>query len=409
MNLYQNKNFIKLLIVGLALVIGLISIIYTNSLVNQLAMQERGQIALFAKAQGLLTSISSEEANTFLFEIVEQNNSIPVILTDATSQKISNNRNIIFPKNATEEEKEKILRKELEIMKNGYEPLEVIVSEDLTQLIYYRDSPLITQLRYYPLIELLALILLGILAYVIFSTSRRSEQDRVWVGLAKETAHQLGTPISALMAWVEYFRTDPNFDLSIADEMDKDIKRLEMITARFSNIGSEPAMKVADAGTVVEGVANYLVRRISTKTKLKVVPRLSEDLSVMMNIPLFEWVIENLCKNAVDSMGGVGKIDIYIRNTSDNTRVQIDVRDTGKGIPAGKLKTVFKPGFTTKKRGWGLGLTLVKRIVEEYHKGEIFVLRSDPENGTTFRILVPKGQGKGLGQAQELRFEREEM
>jgi signal transduction histidine kinase len=405
MNLYQNKNTIKLVIVGLALVIGLISIIYTNSLVKQLAMRETAQIQLFAKAQGLLTTISSEEANTFLFEIVQQNNSIPVILTDESGEEINNSRNIIFPKNASEKAQEKILRKELEAMKSGYEPIEVVVSADLKQLIYYRNSPLITQLRYYPLVEMVALILLGILAYVIFSTSRRSEQDRIWVGLAKETAHQLGTPISALMAWIEYFRTDPNFDLSIADEMDKDIKRLEMITARFSSIGSEPTMKVADAGEVVEGIVGYLSKRISTKTKLKVVPRLAEDLSIMMNIPLFEWVIENLCKNAVDSMGGIGKIDIYIRNTPDNTQVQIDVRDTGKGIPAGKLKTVFKPGFTTKKRGWGLGLTLVKRIVEEYHKGSISVLRSDPENGTTFRILVPKGQGKWLGKAEELRFE----
>ena len=405
MNLYQNKNTLKLIIVALALIIGFISIIYTNSLVKQLAMRESAQIELFAKAQGLITTISSEEANTFLFEIVQQNHSIPVILTDESGQKINSSRNIVFPKNASEEEQKRILQKELQIMKSGYEPLEVVVSEDLKQLIYYRNSPLITQLRYYPIVELVALILLGVLSYVIFSTSRRSEQDRVWVGLAKETAHQLGTPISALMAWVEYFRTDPNFDLSIADEMDKDIKRLEMITARFSNIGSEPAMQIADTGKVVEEIVGYLSTRISTKTKLKVIPRLSEDLSIMMNLPLFEWVIENLCKNAVDSMGGVGKINIYIRNTPDNTQVQIDVRDTGKGIPAGKLKTVFKPGFTTKKRGWGLGLTLVKRIVEEYHKGRIFVLRSDPKHGTTFRILIPKGQGKVKGEAEALRFE----
>ncbi len=405
MNLYQNKNTLKLIIVALALIIGLISIVYTNSLVQQLAMRETAQIKLFAKAQGLITTISSEEANTFLFEIVQQNNSIPVILTDESGEKINSSRNIVFPKNASEKDQKRILRKELQTMKSGYEPLEVVVSEDLKQLIYYRNSPLITQLRYYPIVELVALILLGVLAYVIFSTSRRSEQDRVWVGLAKETAHQLGTPISALMAWVEYFRTDPNFDLSIADEMDKDIKRLEMITARFSNIGSEPAMQIADTGKVVQEIVNYLSTRISTKTTLKVIPRLSEDLSIMMNLPLFEWVIENLCKNAVDSMGGVGKIDIYIRNTSDNTQVQIDVRDTGKGIPAGKLKTVFKPGFTTKKRGWGLGLTLVKRIVEEYHKGRIFVLRSDAKHGTTFRILIPKSQGKVRGEAKELRFE----
>jgi len=231
---------------------------------------------------------------------------------------------------------------------------------------------------------------LSILAWFVFSSTRKAEQNRVWVGLAKETAHQLGTPISSLMAWLEYFKTDPAFDQSLIPEMTKDVQRLEMITARFSSIGSEPALKEEDVLGAVENIISYLQRRVSSKVIFKVIPKFGHELAGKINVPLFEWVIENLCKNAVDAMNGQGRIEIYLRNTKDDRYVMLDLSDTGKGIPKSKIKTVFQPGYTTKKRGWGLGLTLVKRIVENYHSGKIFVLKSEPDQGTTFRIMIPK-------------------
>ncbi|MGB0523912.1 MAG: sensor histidine kinase [Flammeovirgaceae bacterium] len=402
MQIYDNKNIIQLVIVCLALVIGLASIIYTNSLVTQLAEREKNKIELFKRAQEIvIASSGSSEALTFLFDkVIGENHSIPVILieeggTIPDEGKLPYHRNIDFPKKASDEAKRAILRKELKVMKEEYKPLNIKVEEvGINQFIYFRNSSLITQLKYYPFVQLTALALLAGLAYVIFSTTRKSEQNRLWVGLAKETAHQLGTPISSLMAWIEVLRTDPNFDQSFCDEMEKDTKRLEMITARFSNIGSEPSMKVANAGNVVVGIVQYLQKRVSSKVKIKVTPRFSQDLNCLMNVPLFEWVIENLCKNAVDAMSGKGKIDIYVQNSKDNTQVIIDVNDTGKGIHPSKIKQVFRPGFTTKKRGWGLGLTLVKRIVEEYHRGKIYVRKSELNVGTSFRIIIPKNQGK---------------
>jgi signal transduction histidine kinase len=392
MNIYQHKNAIKWGIALAALLIGLSSLLYTNHLVKQLAMRETRQIELYARAQELIVSTSGE-AQKFLFErIIEENNSIPVILTDDAGH-ILDSRNVPLPEKAGEEERMRLLERELRLMEaSGYAPLRIAVDEDFVQFVYYRNSPLITQLQYYPLAQMVALCLLGVLAYIIFSTARRAEQNRVWVGLAKETAHQLGTPISSLMAWVEYFRLDPDFDQAVADEMDKDIKRLEMITARFSSIGSVPVMQEADAAAVVSGIVAYLKPRISSKVEIKFTPRVGQELLAIMNVPLFEWVIENLCKNAVDAMNGSGRIEIYARHSRDARYVEIDISDTGKGMTPQVAKQVFRPGFTTKKRGWGLGLTLAKRIVEDYHRGRIYVKRSEPGMGTTFRIQVPRIQ-----------------
>lgn len=388
MNIYQHKDTFKWVIVAGAFFIGLLSIIYTNQLVSQLANREKRQIELYAKAQELIISTSGA-AQEFLFErIIEENSSIPVILTD-DAREILDTRNLVIPEKLSEEKKAAFLTRELLIMESTYTPIKIQIDEDLVQYIYYKNSFLITQLKYYPIIQFIALVLLAALGYVIFSTTRRAEQNRVWVGLAKETAHQLGTPISSLMAWIEYFRLDPDFDLSIADEMDKDIKRLEMITARFSSIGSEPVLKEADITEVIQGIVNYLEKRISSKVAMKFTPRYGHSLYANINTPLFEWVIENLCKNAVDAMGGVGKIDIYARHSGDERFIQIDISDTGKGIHPSKIKQVFQPGFTTKKRGWGLGLTLARRIVNEYHGGKIFVKKSELGQGTTFRVLIP--------------------
>jgi signal transduction histidine kinase len=225
------------------------------------------------------------------------------------------------------------------------------------------------------------------LAYLAFSYSKTAEQNQVWVGLAKETAHQLGTPLSSLMAWIEYFKTDPKFaDDEVIPELEKDVERLEMITARFSNIGSVPIMKPESLYEVLQHITNYLQRRISSKIRINI--KGEKDLPpVSINKHLFEWVIENICKNAVDAMSGTGEININLKLQTGN-KIIIDIADNGKGISKSNLSRVFEPGFSTKKRGWGLGLTLAKRIIENYHRGKIFIKQSEINKGTTFRIIL---------------------
>jgi signal transduction histidine kinase len=246
---------------------------------------------------------------------------------------------------------------------------------------------LLTQLVVYPYIQLSVIAIFGFISYLAFNYSKAAEQNRVWVGLAKETAHQLGTPLSSLMAWIEVIREDPEMrDKGVIDELEKDIHKLKMVTERFSSIGSKPALKKENIVSLITNVVNYLRPRVSAKIRMDVFT-LSDNIMVLAHAPLFEWVIENLIKNGVDAMGNSGTIAIKILRGSEG-KVFIDVTDTGKGIPRSKIETVFKPGFTTKKRGWGLGLTLAKRIIETYHNGKIFVKQSEENQGTTFRIAL---------------------
>lgn len=273
-------------------------------------------------------------------------------------------------------------------MGQSHEPIPVKLDEGKTGYIYYSSSKLLRQLRYYPYIQLSGLFILFFLAYLAFSSTRNAEQNKVWVGLAKETAHQLGTPISSLIAWIEYFRSDPNFDHSIADEMEKDVNRLEMITNRFSNIGSAPTLKAENITQVVYEFITYLEKRVSTKVKFTIINHIPEGQQAIINKNLFEWVIENICKNAVDAMGGVGHIQITMQPAARKDELIFDIKDSGKGISPAILRKLFNPGFSTKKRGWGLGLTLAKRIIEDYHGGRIFVKDTEPGKGTTFRIII---------------------
>jgi signal transduction histidine kinase len=253
--------------------------------------------------------------------------------------------------------------------------------------IYYKNSSLLSQIIAYPYIQLSVIAIFAFITYLAFNYSQVAEQNRVWVGLAKETAHQLGTPISSLMAWIEVIREDPEMrEKGVVDELEKDIQKLRIVTERFSSIGSTPALKKENVVTLIHNVVNYLRPRVSAKIRMDVFT-LSDNIAVMAHAPLFEWVIENLCKNAVDAMGNTGTIAIKILRGSEG-KVFIDVSDTGKGIPRSKIETVFRPGFTTKKRGWGLGLTLAKRIIETYHSGKIFVKYSEENQGTTFRITL---------------------
>lgn len=393
LDLYQNKSKIKWVVLVVSVVISVSSIFYTNVLVKQLEEREKRQIELFAKA---LEYTSNESSNNNLFfiteEILFQNNSIPTILVDEAGN-ISQYRNIDLDSSWSKKRIEDELILELADMKNSYEPIEIKLRDQQTrqvygtQYVYYKNSFLLTQLTYYPYIQLSVIALFGIVAYIIFNYSKAAEQNRVWVGLAKETAHQLGTPISSLMAWVEYFKEDAQFEnKALITELDKDVKKLQVITERFSNIGSEPTLKEENIEELITTIIDYLKPRISTKVNFSI-HALTPNIIAMINAPLFEWVVENLCKNAVDAMGGTGKITIYILKGSEG-RIFVDIADSGKGIPKNKIKQVFNPGFTTKKRGWGLGLTLAKRIIETYHQGKIFVKSSEENKGTTFRIVL---------------------
>ncbi len=376
-----------MLLLLVALLIGLSTLYYTDILVKNLSEREKKQIDLYAK--GLRFAISSENSGNmnFLFEsIIENNNSIPVILADENSKPVST-KNVFVDSTWTEKQKDRYLQKQIEEMKSQYAPIVVdYPGINLKNYIYYKNSKLLTQLKYYPYIQLVAISVFILISYLAFSYSRRSEQDKVWVGMSKETAHQLGTPLSGLMAWAEILKEDERIkNDGIIVEIEKDINRLATITERFSNIGSLPSYKTEDIYELVSNIIDYLKHRVGRNIEFQVVNHLGK-VELQINRALFEWVIENITKNAIDAMGGKGKLTITLSIVNKHT--VIDITDSGKGIPQNQFKKVFQPGFTTKQRGWGLGLTLVKRIVEEYHQGKIFVKSSEIGRGTTFRIVL---------------------
>lgn len=384
--LQDNRSGVKWGIVSIAILIGLVSVFYTNLLVEDLLERERQQIKLFAEGLKFLAKVENSETLTFLMDhIIEANHIIPVIETDDKGKPLSS-RNIEIP---TAVDEDAFLRQKIEKMKLVHEPILIQHQADLRIYIYYDNSILITQLKYFPYVQLTVILIFFVLVYFIFMSYRRAEQNSIWAGLAKETAHQLGTPLSSLMAWIEHFRLDEDFDQEIVIDLEKDVQRLEMITERFSHIGSIPIPKTENIFFVISNIVHYLKKRVSTKTIFQI-HTTDQNLTALIDKALFEWVIENLCKNAVDSTSGIGSIDISISLSKDKNKIQIDIKDSGKGIPPNKFKTIFRAGYTTKRRGWGLGLTLVKRIVEEYHKGKIFVLKSELNVGTTFRIFLPK-------------------
>jgi len=390
----QNQSKLNYLVLALAVLIGVGSIYYTNLIADQLKKRERDQIELFAKTLETIANDNSEynENVMLLFEeIVVANETIPVIVTYKDG-KPKIHKNVKIPLGLTSDEIDNFLKGETEDMRSQYAPI-VIANRNSEgevfnyEYIFYKDSFLLTQLQYYPYVQLSVIAVFFVLSYLSFSYSRAAEQNRVWVGLAKETAHQLGTPLSSLMAWIEFMKSDPELEnREITRELDKDIKKLELITNRFSSIGSVPVLKEENIFDVIHSSINYLQTRISTKVKINLHQE-SAEVKAEINKPLFDWVIENICKNAVDAMNGVGVIDIYVQRSMEG-KVIVDISDNGKGIPKNLLGQIFQPGFTTKRRGWGLGLTLVKRIIENYHQGKIFIKSSEVNTGTTFRILL---------------------
>lgn len=380
---YQNKKQVKWLVFLVSFLIGSGSIWYTSLLVDELRERESRQIQLLSAA--LEYAATTSENLTFINqEIIQQNYSIPIIMVDSEGNPLEF-RNIRFKKSATAQDSVKTLDKELLEMQEEYEP---IYLQEADIRVFYRNSELLTNLRFYPYIQLAVILIFGALAYALFNQSKIAEQNRVWAGLTKETAHQLGTPIASLMAWIDYLRNSPVWEENkeIIQEMDKDVVKLRMVTERFSSIGSKPVIQPENLYGVIEETINYLRPRISTKVEMYINAD-SKDLDAMMNKPLFEWVIENICKNAVDAMKGKGTITIDVLQDSDKY-VIVDITDTGKGIEKKNFRKVFNPGFSTRQRGWGLGLTLAKRIVEGYHGGKIFVKNSEVGKGTTFRIML---------------------
>ena len=393
----------RMLIIIVAAIAAVVFLIISDSLIKQLARQERERMDIWAKATERLAKTDVDSDFEFLLGIISQNNSIPVMISD-NDFNITEFRNFTLPdksdadKSLYEELSErnrKYLQSRLhkpggdtplsEMVKRNNHFIELELAGGERQYIYYEDSTLLRRLSFYPYIQLAVMITLIIILYMAVINTKRAEQNRVWVGLSKETAHQLGTPISSLMAWVEYLQAS-GVEPEITGELDKDVKRLSTIADRFSKIGSQPDMQLEYLNETVRSSLDYMKSRVSDRVAIRM--HLSDDdHGVRLSKSLFEWVMENLTKNAVDAMQGEGSIDIT--TGAEKNIVWIEVKDTGKGIARKNFKTVFNPGYTTKKRGWGLGLTLVKRIVEVYHGGRIYVKESEPGVGTTFRIEFP--------------------
>lgn len=380
MNIYTQRLRWKQLIVVSAVLIGLGSLWYTSQLVDKLANEERKKVQLWAKATETLASATDPNMDlTFIFDVIKDNQTIPVILT-TENDSIITTRNL----DSTQIDDPVFLSKKLSEMKKTGPPIEVKLISG-KNLIYYSHSNLLKQLQIFPFVQLGVIGLFIFVSYLAFSSSRRAEQDQVWVGMSKETAHQLGTPLSSLMAWVEYMKLK-ELDPEMISELEKDVNRLNIITERFSKIGSSPELTQHNVYEVVAESADYMRARSPKKINIEFTTNTQKETIAPLNAPLFAWVVENLFRNAVDAMEGSGRITINLFQHGNH--VIIDVEDTGKGIPRSKLKTVFQPGYTTKKRGWGLGLSLSKRIIEIYHGGKIFVKESTPNKGTTFRILL---------------------
>lgn len=370
----EDKEYLKQELRSMAQTYSPIEINILNKTKNYLYYKDS---KLFSELKVVLDNLIS----SFISEVVTNSASVPVIYVDSTFQKVIAYGNL----DSGGVVSESFLKEHIELMLLQNVPIPVELSDGVVNYILYQNSHILTQLKYYPYIQFSAVGLFIILSYFLFSLSRKAEQNQVWVGMSKETAHQLGTPISSLLAWIELLEDKHGAEASF-HEMKQDIKRLETITDRFSKIGSLPKLELVSVVHIVSNAVSYLQSRISKQVKVTVK---GDELAMgLINIPLFEWVIENITKNAVDAMDGKGEISYHISQSKN--KIILDITDSGKGISKSKFKTVFKPGFTTKQRGWGLGLSLVKRIVENYHKGKIYVKNSNPKLGTTFRIVLNK-------------------
>lgn len=383
-SIYDSRQRWKLGFIFAAVLIAIFSVVVSDLLIKDLAREERQKMEVWSEATRVMTSENPSLNMQLILKIIQGNTSIPVILCTDRDEVVSYN-NIEIP----EKDPELFLLKKVKELKAKNPPIAIDMEDGSFQYLYYDDSIILKRLLIYPYAQLSIVFVFILLAFLALSSTKKAEQNKVWVGLSKETAHQLGTPISSLIAWVEYLRTK-EIDASLLNEMDKDVKRLQTIAERFSKIGSDPDPLPTDLVESIRTALGYMSTRISSKVTIHAdLP--AQPILVLMNDSLFAWVIENLTKNAVDAMEGHGDIHLHIEER--DTLVRIDISDTGKGIPKSKFKTVFNPGYTTKRRGWGLGLSLVKRIIESLQGGKIYVKSSELGKGTTFRIELRKYKG----------------
>ena len=379
--IYQTNQILKFVFIAVAMIIVIASGIFTNRLAEKLSGEETKKIEIWAEATRQLVLADENTDMNFLLGIIEGNTTIPVIMTDENDRMLQH-RNIKVPKS----NEESFFNKKIANLKEVRPPIVVKLDADTRQFIYYDESSLLKRLHIFPYVQLGIIIVFLVIVILVFSSTKKAEQNQVWVGLSKETAHQLGTPISSLLAWTELLKLRHEDDKLIND-MEKDVRRLSIIAERFSKIGSKPDLKKTDLTEAMNNAVSYMKNRSSNKVNITLHYPENELIAVPLNVPLFEWVIENLCKNAIDAMNGSGKIDISVKKNAKD--VVIDVKDSGKGMDRNMYKAIFTPGFTTKERGWGLGLSLAKRIIEEYHRGKIFVKQSELGIGTIFRIILP--------------------
>ncbi len=383
-SIYDSRQRWKLGFIFAAVLIAMASVVVSDLLIKDLAREERQKIEVWSEATRVMTSENPSLNMNLILKIIQGNTSIPVILCSETDSVVSYNNIEIPEKNVAQ-----FMTNKVKELRTKNPPIVIDMEDGTYQYLYYDDSIILKRLLVYPYAQLSVVFVFILIAFLALASTKKAEQNKVWVGLSKETAHQLGTPISSLIAWVEYLRTK-DIDPSLLTEMDKDVKRLQTIAERFSKIGSDPDPVPTNIVESIRAALGYMETRISSKVKINTyLPERS--ILVLMNDSLFAWVIENLTKNAVDAMEGQGEISLKVEEREKF--VLIDLSDTGKGIPKSKFKTVFNPGYTTKKRGWGLGLSLVKRIIESFQGGKIFVKSSELGKGTTFRIKLKKYKG----------------
>ena len=400
-SIYDSRRIWKMVFIAISVLLVTLFLYISNRLVNDLAVQERERMEIWADATKQLASTSNgsegmpDQQINFLLSIIERNHTIPVMLVDENDE-ILLHRNFRLPEAIDSvspweisEANMNYLKEKLNKLKRSHNTITITLDEGTTQYLYYEDSTVLRRLAFFPYIELIVMLVFIAVVYFALISVKKAEQNKVWVGLSKETAHQLGTPISSLMAWTQMLDS-LGVDADIVKDMDKDVHRLSVIADRFSKIGSRPEMELAFINESVVSSMEYMRSRISKRVALTINVDHSRNCGVMLCQSLFEWVMENLTKNAVDAMQGEGNLTITV--TGSASMVIIDVKDSGKGIARKNFKNVFNPGYTTKKRGWGLGLTLVKRIIEEYHGGRIYVKESEINQGTTFRIELPTVQ-----------------
>jgi two-component sensor histidine kinase len=379
-NSYEIKKFLKIILLLLAIFIGGLTLFFSQKLAKRVAQEEKKKVRTWAKAVKISGDPAVDDANlNFYLELIQDNTTIPAIVVDEnnqiTNQFINLDKEMLNKRGYLEEKKNEFAEEN--------EPIPIPIAKGIVHKVYYGESSVLKQLRYYPFVVLGVVALFILVSYFAFSFSRRAEENQIWVGLAKETAHQLGTPISSLMGWVDVIEMG-EMPENASDEMRKDIRRLQIITERFSKIGSEPILKKVELNEALTQSVDYMKTRSGKRVNFEI--NTTQPVFAMLNQNLFDWVIENLTKNSIDAMEGQGDLKYTIQKKAG--RVVLDISDTGKGIPRNRFKSIFKPGYTTKRRGWGLGLSLAKRIINDYHQGQIFVQESLPNVKTTIRIVL---------------------